>query len=173
MPYFRHRSHFPFSPEKLFAWHLRPGAFERLLPPWVRVRVLEKEGGVQDGGKVLLAIKQGPTELKWEIRHTAFEEGRLFQDEQLSGPFEKWVHSHRFIPADDEGCYLEDEIKWAAPLGPAGRLFAEGFIEKELKRLFSFRHARLRNDLTLHNRYGGKRLTVALTGGSGLIAGSL
>ncbi len=173
MPFFRHRSHLPFSPEEIFAWHMRPGAFERLLPPWVRVRVLEREGGVHDGGKALLAIKQGPTEVKWEIRHAAFEEDRLFRDEQVSGPFEKWVHSHRFIPADEGGCFLEDEIEWAAPLGSAGRLFAEGFIEREMDRLFSFRHARLRNDLTLHSRYGGPRLTVALTGGSGLIGSSL
>ncbi len=173
MPYYRHRSHFPYPPEEVFAWHLRPGAFERLFPPWVGVRVLEREGGISDGGRVLLGIRQGPTDLKWEVRHTAFEESRLFQDEQLSGPFEKWVHQHRFLPADDGGCFLEDEIEWTAPLGAAGRLFAEGFIDRELERLFRFRHARVLNDLTLHNRSRGKPLTVVLTGGSGLIGTAL
>jgi uncharacterized protein (TIGR01777 family) len=173
MPYFRHRSHYPFPPEEVFAWHRGPGAFERLSPPWIRVRVLKREGGFDDGGKVLLAIQQGPTEVRWELRYATFEEGRLIQDEQVSGPFEKWAHSHRFILADDGGCFLEDEIEWAPPLGSAGRLFAEGFIEKELERAFSFRHARLKNDLTLHGRYGGKPLTVALTGGSGLIGSAL
>lgn len=173
MSYFRHRSHYPFSPEDVFAWHMRPGAFERLAPPWIGVRVLEREGGVQDEGRVVLGIRQGPAEVKWEIRHLDFEEGRLFRDEQVSGPFEKWVHSHRFIPADDGGCFLEDEIEWTPPLGSAGRLFAEGFIDRELERIFSFRHARLRNDLTLHARYSGKPLKVALTGGSGLIGAAL
>ena len=173
MPYFRRRSHFPISSGEVFAWHMRPGAHERLSPPWVRMRVLEKEGGIDDGGTVVLGIKQGPTEVKWKVRHTAFEEGRLFRDEQVSGPFDKWIHSHRFIPADDGGCFLEDEIEWAPPLGSAGRLFAEGFIEKELDRIFSFSHARLKNDLTLHGRYGGNPLTVALTGGSGLIGSAL
>ncbi|MCJ7629407.1 MAG: TIGR01777 family oxidoreductase, partial [Longimicrobiales bacterium] len=173
MPLFHHRSHFPFPSEEVFAWHKRPGAFERLSPPWVRVRVLKREGGMHDGGRVVLAIKQGPAEMELELRHTAFEEGRLFRDEQVSGPFEKWIHSHRFIPADDGGCFLEDEIEWTPPMGSAGRLFAEGFIEKALVRAFSFRHSRLRNDLTLHGSYGGKRLTVALTGGSGLIGSTL
>jgi len=173
MPYFRHRSHLPFPSEEVFAWHMRPGAFERLVPPWIQVRVLKREGGIDDGGSLLLSVKQGPTEVKGEVLHTAFEEGSLFQDEQVSGPFEKWIHSHRFIPADDGGCFLEDEIEWAPPLGSAGRLFAEGFIEKELVRVFSFRHARLRNDLTLHNRFGGKPLAVAITGGSGLMGTAL
>ncbi len=173
MPYFRHRSHLPFPSDEVFAWHMRPGAFERLVPPWIQVRVLKREGGIDDGGSLLLSVKQGPAEVKGKVLHTAFEEGSLFQDEQVSGPFEKWIHSHRFIPADDGGCFLEDEIEWAPPLGSAGRLFAEGFIEKELVRVFSFRHERLRNDLTLHNRFGGRSLTVAITGESGLVGTAL
>lgn len=173
MPYFRHRSYFPFPAEDVFDWHLRPGAFERLSPPWMQVRVISRKGGIGDGGTVLLGIKEGPAELKWEIRHGDFEEGRLFQDKQVSGPFDRWVHSHRFIPADDGGCFLEDEIDWAPPLGSTGRLFAEGFIERELERLFAFRHTRLLNDLKLHRRYSGPPMNVALTGGSGLIGGAL
>lgn len=173
MSFFCHRSHLPFSPERVFAWHRRPGAFERLSPPWASVRVLEREGGIHNGGRVLLGIAQGPAEIKWEIRHTDYEEDRLFQDEQVSGPFEKWIHVHRFVPADDGGCFLEDDIEWTAPLGAPGRLFSEGFIERELGRLFEFRHTRLRNDLDLHARYRGDPLSVALTGGSGLIGSSL
>ena len=173
MSRFRYSTHLPFSPEQVFDWYMRPGALERLTPPWAQVRVLEREGGIQDGGRIVLGIKQGPAEIKWEVRHTEFQEGRQFRDEQISGPLEKWDHTHRFTPADDGGCVLEDDIEWAAPLGSPGQLFAEGFIERELDRLFSFRHVRLQHDLKLHSRYGGKPLTVVLTGGSGLIGSSL
>jgi uncharacterized protein (TIGR01777 family) len=173
MPIFRKRTHFPYPAEEVFAWHTRPGAFERLTPPWVQVRVLKKEGGMADGGTLLLSIKQGPTDLKWKVRHTEFEEGRLFQDEQVDGPFEAWTHIHRFIPADDGGCFMEDEVEWTAPLGAAGRIFAEGFLDRELQRLFAFRHVRLGNDLALHNGYSGKPITVVLTGATGLIGTAL
>jgi uncharacterized protein (TIGR01777 family) len=173
MPYFRHRTHLPFPADDVFAWHMRPGAFERLSPPWVDVRVLEREGGIQDGGRVVLGIRQGPAEVKWEVKHTEFEEGRVFRDEQVSGPFEAWSHTHRFIPSDDGGCFMEDQVEWTAPFGAAGKLFAEGFIDKELERLFFFRHTRLLNDLSLHARYSGPPLTVVLTGGSGLIGRNL
>jgi uncharacterized protein len=174
MPHFRRRSHLPYPPEEVFSWHMRPGAFTRLTPPWMQVREIEREGGIHDGGRILLGIRQGPAELKWEARHTAFEEGRLFQDEQVSGPFGKWIHTHRFLDADDGGCLMEDDVEWAAPLGSAGRAFGEPFIENELERMFAFRHARLRNDLDLHARYGGGgKLTVAVTGSSGLIGKAL
>ena len=33
----------PVSAEEVFTWHERPGAFERLTPPWEKVKVLEME----------------------------------------------------------------------------------------------------------------------------------
>ena len=38
----------PASVEEVFAWHERPGAFERLTPPWERVIVIERSGGIRD-----------------------------------------------------------------------------------------------------------------------------
>ncbi len=173
MPRFSRRVHLPFSRQDVFAWHTRPGAFERLSPPWEEVRVLEREGGMDDGGRVLLGIRRGPAEIKWELEHTAYEEGGLFRDEQISGPFGAWVHHHRFLPGEDGGSILEDDVEWEPPLGGFGGGLTESFITRELERLFRFRHTRLRNDLTLHSRYDGPPLTVAVTGSSGLIGSSL
>lgn len=174
IPLFRHRSLLPFPREAVFDWHLRPGAIERLIPPWIRGRILERDGGIQEGGRVLLGIRQGPTEIRWEIRHTAFEEGRLFRDEQLSGPFAGWIHTHRFLDEEDGGCVVEDEVEWEPPLGAAGSFFGESLIRKELERIFAFRHARMRHDMELHKRYGnGSPMKVAVTGSSGLLGRAL
>ena len=174
MALFRYRSELPYSREKVFEWHMRPGALERLSPPWMQVRVIRREGEIHDGGRVVLGIRQGPAEVKWEARHTAFEEGRMFRDEQVSGPFGSWVHTHRFLDAVEGGCILEDEVEWEPPLGVAGRVLAEPFLEKDMQRLFAFRHARLRHDLDLHDQYGkeGPR-TFAVTGASGLVGRAL
>lgn len=45
------RSPMPASAEAVLEWHGRPGAFERLSPPWESVRVLERNGGIEDGGR--------------------------------------------------------------------------------------------------------------------------
>jgi uncharacterized protein (TIGR01777 family) len=147
---------------------------ERLTPPWIRARVLRREGGIDDGGRILLAIRQGPAQLKWDIQHTDYEEGRLFQDEQRSGPFRVWRHSHRFTPTDDGGCVMEDEVEWALPAVPSGGFPGQSFVEKELRRLFSFRHARLRHDLDLHSSIESEEpMKIAVSGASGLIGRSL
>ena len=36
MPVFEWRSSVPFPAEHVYAWHARPGAFERLSPPWLQ-----------------------------------------------------------------------------------------------------------------------------------------
>ncbi len=174
MPEFLYRSRLPYSAETVFAWHMRPGALERLTPPWAGVRIVGREGEIERGGRVSLVVKQGPAEFKWVVEHSGFEEGRLFQDRQISGPFEEWCHSHRFIPTEDGGCVMEDHIDWVPPLGAAGRLLAEGLVRRELGRGFAFRHARLRHDLDLHARYAeGGPLSFAVTGSSGLIGSTL
>jgi uncharacterized protein (TIGR01777 family) len=174
MSLFQYRSELPYAPAEVFRWHLRPSALERLTPPWMKVRVLKREGGIHDGGRVILGIQQGPTEIRWEARHTAFEEGKMFRDEQVSGPFGSWVHTHAFLEGEDGGCIMEDRVQWTPPFGAAGHLFSSAFIERELERLFHFRHARLRHDLDLHARYGGgSSLTVAISGASGLLGRAL
>ena len=168
MPTFRHRARLDHPPDEVFRWHTRPGAFERLVPPWQDVRVVERTGGLETGSRIHLRVRKGPAGFDWVVEHTAVEEGRLFRDEQIRGPFESWHHTHRFVP-DGEGCVLEDEIRWEPPLGKLADTFARTAVEGELRRLFAFRGRRLAGDLARHSSFDDDSLTVAVTGASGLV----
>lgn len=159
------------SVEDVFAWHERPGALERLTPPWADVDIEHREGGIRDGARVVLKVRHGPASFRWELRHKDFEENRQFRDEQVSGPLGSWVHTHRFRPLDGGGCGLQDVIELEAPLGlPVG----PPFVRRQLDRLFAFRYRRLADDLARHAEHADQpRLTVAITGSSGLIGGNL
>ena len=91
------------TPEQVFDWHERPGALERLTPPWGDVEVLHRSGGIEDGGKVSLRVRRGPTSFRWDLRHRDYQYGRQFRDEQVSGPLRSWVHTHSFLPAQGGG----------------------------------------------------------------------
>ena len=60
MPVLEWRSTYPVSADELYAWHARPGAFERSAPPWQRLRVLERSGDIEDDGRVVLSLSRAP-----------------------------------------------------------------------------------------------------------------
>jgi uncharacterized protein (TIGR01777 family) len=162
----------PVSAETAYQWHERPGAFERLTPPWEQVRVLRREGTLADG-QVKLAVRVGPVTRPWIARHRDGVPGRSFVDEQIQGPFARWVHTHRFDPAGPDRCQMTDEIEYELPCGPLGKL-GESWVEHRAARGFRYRHETLRDDLAAHARFAGEpRRTIIMTGSSGLIGRSL
>jgi uncharacterized protein (TIGR01777 family) len=165
------RSELPFPVEDVFAWHARPGALERLTPPWEPTEVLAREGTIRDGDRALLRLRAG----RWEAVHRDFVDGRQFVDEQVRGPFRRWVHTHRFAPAPS-GCTVEDDVEYALPLGALGQAAAGRAVERRLARLFQYRHAQLRADLARHaeaRALGARPLRVAVSGASGLVGRAL
>lgn len=160
----------PVSAGELWAWHARPGAFLRLVPPWESVELISRGGGLETGAEVQLKMGLGPTSFTWVSRHVAHETGRGFIDEQQRGPFASWRHEHRFEPRG-ELSQLIDHLTATVPAGFAGR-WAEGPIRAKLDRSFAFRHRRTSEDLTRHAKYG-TGLRIAITGASGMIGTAL
>ena len=170
---FIHEKELPFPVDRVWDWHMRPGALERLMPPWEDARVVGREGGIDEGGTVHVRVRRGPVKVDFKVRHTDFEPGRLFTDEQVSGPMGSWEHRHEFEPRGDGACLIRDRIRYAPPLGAAAAALAESTIEAEMKRLFRFRNQRLAQDLARHAAYDGPRLRVAITGASGFVGSAL
>jgi len=172
MPVFEQQSELPVSAETAYAWHARPGALQRLAPPWAPVRVLDQSGGLADG-RVVLQVPLGPFRVRWVARHRGATPGREFVDEQVEGPFRRWVHWHHFEPVGANHCRYVDRIEYQLPGGAVGAL-AGGAVQRRLERTFRYRHATLRADLQAHLRLGSPApMDIAVTGSTGLIGRSL
>ncbi len=127
-------------PQAVFDFHESPDAFQRLIPPWEHVKVIEGGKSLRPGSRVVLKTKLGPLSLRWVAEHTEYEPGRLFADRQVSGPFASWYHRHRFLDDGQGGTLLRDEVEYEPPLGYAGRLFGADFIREKLAKMFDYRH---------------------------------
>lgn len=135
------RTRFPIPAERLFAWHAEPEALERLMPPWEHARVIRRTGTIRDlGSRVEIRVRIGPFWPTWISEHTACQEGRMFRDSQIKGPFAVWRHTHSFEPDGPAACYLEDRVEYALPMGALGKILAGRFVRRKLDRLFSYRH---------------------------------
>ncbi|HMB91355.1 MAG TPA: TIGR01777 family oxidoreductase [Rhodothermales bacterium] len=174
MPTLTFKSSIDAPAEALFAWHTRPGAFQRLIPPWEDVRV-EKFEGIRDGKRAVLKTGIGPMRVTWIAEHHDYVEGRQFYDRQVKGPFRRWDHQHRMEPDGDATSFLTDHIEYALPLGGLGEMVAGSSVRKKVERQFAYRHRITQQDLALHQRYNpdGQRLRIAVSGASGLIGSHL
>lgn len=171
-PCFTASSLFPCSARELHAWHSRPGALERLIPPWERTHVVIREGGIDPGGRVVLAMHAGPLPFRWHARHVANKPGIVFQDIQERGPFARWTHTHRFSDIDN-GALLEDRIDYTLPGQPLLPACATSLVDHTLQRVFRYRHDTLRADIELHNRCSHTPLRVLISGASGVLGSAL
>ena len=170
MPIYEKRSVIDTPAPALFAWHTRPGAFERLAPPWEHLRIVSRHGGIADGSRVTLELRRGPLKTRWEALHRDFVEGEQFTDVQVAGPFKTWEHTHRVEPKSDTQSTLIDQVQYALPFGPFGAVAGGPIARRMMDRLFAFRHRRIATDLSRHAAIGrGRRMRLVLTGRTGWV----
>lgn len=169
---FRYQSCYSCSAAELYAWHSRPGALERLLPPWDNTRVVAKTGGIEAGGQVHLKMHFGPLPMHYFGRHLETIPGRMFHDIQEKGPFSRWSHSHFFEDTADGG-QLRDEVEYALPGHALLPEWLKQAVKNELHRLFRHRERVLREDILLHQRCGTRPLRLLVSGASGVLGRDL
>jgi uncharacterized protein len=155
---------------EVFAWHTRPGAMSRLVPPWQPMTVLAETDSIADG-RAVLGLPGG---LRWVAQHDpdAFDPPERFADDLSStGPLSwpprvigRWRHEHEFVDNGDGTTLMRDTVSAAAVPAAA------------LRSTFVYRHAQLAADLAAHRdaaEHGAEPLTVAITGASGLVGSAL
>ena len=147
MPTFAKSSPMPASAERLWAFHVSPGALERLTPPWERVRIEDPGRGVAEGSRVVLRVGRFPFRLRWVAEHREVHPGREFTDVQIRGPFRRWEHVHRFVPDGDGASILEDRIRYELPGGRLGLWLGGPHVRRKLDRMFAWRHEATRRAL--------------------------
>jgi uncharacterized protein len=170
------RSPMPVPAEELYAWHARPLAFRRLLPPWEPIDIANITGtfGSNSYRIEFRAALLGPIKGSWIEEAFDFQPGKQFHDREIKGPFAYLNHTHRMIPDGPASSFLDEFIEYRPPIGMLGRLVAGRMIERKLAAIFAYRHALTRSDLERHMLYRDRpRLTIAVTGSRGLVGSEL
>jgi hypothetical protein len=155
--------------DEVFAWHTRPGAFNRLSPAWSSMRLVSEATSLKDG-RAILALPGG---LRWVAQHQAdsYDPPNRFvdtvsRDGLASLPARiavRWRHIHDFEDAGDNRTRVIDRVETPVP-GSA------------LRPMFAYRHRQLADDLAAHRlaaEHGLTPSTVAITGSSGLVGSAL
>ncbi|MFC5233813.1 TIGR01777 family protein [Pseudonocardia zijingensis] len=145
--------------EEVFAWHARPGALLRLMPPWQPLGVVAEAESLRDGRAVL----QVPPGLRWVAAHdpAAYDPPHRFVDELAGDPpltwLLSWRHTHEFRAEGPASTRITDTVETQVPA-------------TLLRPVLAYRQAQLAGDLAVHARsrqWRAEPLTVAITGTDG------
>src|SRR5258708_39442800 len=128
------------APERVFAFHELPDAFERLLPQWEHATVIQKADISIVGSRAVIDLKiLGIVSERWVAEHTAYDPPRMFEDTQVSGPFKSWRHRHIVEPHPD-GAILRDEIEYEPPFWIFGAMTAPFLVVPKPEKMSGYRH---------------------------------
>ena len=132
--------------EALWEFHSSAEALRILTPPSRKIEVLSKDLEVREGALHVLKVRQFGIPLVWKARISEVHPPIGFTDTAEKSPFKSWRHRHEFIHAEG-GSLLRDTVTYEAPFGPLGDLARVLFIDRDIERLFAFRHKATRRAL--------------------------
>jgi ligand-binding SRPBCC domain-containing protein len=122
--------------EDTFNFFADAANLQRLTPPWLDFAILTPLPIRMAAGSLIdYRIRVHGVPIRWRTGITEWNPPFTFVDEQLSGPYRLWHHTHSFN-AVDGGTMVEDTVRYR-PVG--GALVHRLFVARDLQRIFMFR----------------------------------
>ncbi len=136
----------PLGLQDVFDFFSDASNLELITPPEMRFEILTEMPIVMASGVLIdyrLRILGCP--FKWQSRITSWNPPHEFVDEQVSGPYQEWVHTNRFrkIPG---GTAISDSVKYRLPLWPLGEI-AFPIVRRQLGQVFQYRQQSIKRAL--------------------------
>ncbi len=129
----------PRSRDEVFDFFGRPENLARLTPGWLGFRILTPSPiAMREGALIDYEIRLGPLPMRWRTLITCNEPPHRFVDEQLSGPYSFWHHTHTFEEVDG-GTMIKDHVRYLLPFGVLGALVEKLLVRRQLRTIFGYR----------------------------------
>jgi hypothetical protein len=143
--------------DEVFRFFSAPENLAAITPPSMSFSIESPRPiAMGEGTEIDYRVRLGPIPMRWRTRIRVWEPGARFVDSQERGPYRSWWHQHTF-EADGDRTRVADDVYYAPPLGPLGRIANAVFVKRQLSDIFAYRAAAMRF------RFGAKK--VFETGG--------
>jgi ligand-binding SRPBCC domain-containing protein len=131
------------SIDEVFSVFQDPYNLAKITPPSLRFRVTSKQKVVmRQGAEIEYTISWLGIPMTWKTVIAEYDPPVEFIDKQARGPYALWRHRHSFFPTAD-GVRVCDQVEYALPFGPLGRVAHRLIVAQQLRAIFRYRQAKL------------------------------
>lgn len=129
--------------DEVFAFFSSARNLEVITPESLSFSILSTDLEMRVGLLIDYRLKLLGIPLKWRSEITSWDPPRRFVDQQVIGPYRKWIHEHTFEPTE-RGTLVRDVVDYSAP---GGGLAHALFVKPQLRKIFEHRHRKLQDIL--------------------------
>lgn len=124
---------------EVFAFFSDAHNLETITPPWLNFKIVSiSMPSIQQGTHIRYQLRLQGIPLRWLTEIREWNPPFLFVDEQLSGPYRLWHHTHIFEDHGD-GTMMKDHVRYQLPFGILGRLVHALKVRHDVEQIFAFR----------------------------------
>ena len=133
----------PGAPADVFEFFADAHNLQAITPPLLRFRVVTPAPiPMGRGALIRYRLRVHGVPVSWLTEITAWDPPRAFVDEQRTGPYALWHHTHSFEAAGDE-TVMRDVVRYAIGFGPLGTLADRLLVRRDLEAIFDHRALRV------------------------------
>lgn len=128
--------------DHLWEFMKNPLNLEKLSHPDLGLKLLSQSSKtIERGALIHYQFQLGAINIPWKAVIVDLQPSKQFTDQQLKGPYQSWVHTHRFEPVAN-GVIVHDLIRYTLPLAPVGNTVLP-LVQNKLAQIFAYRNKAL------------------------------
>lgn len=129
----------PASIDKVFEFFSEAKNLETITPSFLGFRILKlSTPAIERGTLIWYRLRLHGVPLRWKTLISIWRPPYEFVDEQLSGPYKKWHHTHIFESVEGGTC-IRDRVVFELPFGRLGEWIAGRWVQRDVEKIFAYR----------------------------------
>jgi ligand-binding SRPBCC domain-containing protein len=137
--------------DAVFSFFADARNLEAITPPWLNFAIVTPEPiDMRAGARIDYRLSVHGFPVHWKTEISVWDPPYRFVDQQLRGPYRRWIHTHTFEEKDG-GTLCRDHVEYVV-LG--GRLINWLIVRRDVEKIFAYREE------AMLNRFRGPSSTV-------------